>query len=290
MNSFDICLKEADIAYMEACNVASIFSDACEIEMYTEEAQSESILQKCKKKIKTLLDKVVKAIQTFCTSNKLKNDIQKMEDTSQNELNKMKCEILDENKKKSFIKKYSDRIKNAKSADEVNAIMDEYRKKKKITKFTVIVSGVALLGILRQINVHKKTNEANKAFDDYAKTVDEFESELNKLKSSEEKFSEYPEMNNVIKQTKVYGLESKIVKSHNKLNKSDIYRAHRSKHDKKNIKYNYSDIRKIDEKISALTEIEADYLGVDKDVTGSLYNIVSHMTETAEEYHNSFKK
>ena len=47
-------------------------------------------------------------------------------------------------------------------------------------------------------------------------------SELNKLKSSEEKFSEYPEMNDLIKQTKAYELETKIVKSHNKLYKSDI--------------------------------------------------------------------
>ena len=285
MNSFDICLKEADIAYMEACNAISIFSDSCEIEMYTEEAQSESIFQKCKKKIKTLLDKVVKAIQTFCTSNKLKNDIQKMEDIPQNELNKMKCEILDENKKKTFIKKYADRIKNAKSEDEVNAIMDEYRKKKKITKFTVVVSGVALLGILRQINVHKKTNDANKAFDEYVKTVDALEIDLNNSYHGKT-LSNSPEFNMLIKSN----YDTIVEKNQNKLYKADVSRAHRSKIDKNNIKYNYDDIRKINAKLSKLTEIEADYFGVDKEVSKELATVFSHMMETAEQYHNSFKK
>ena len=279
MNSFDICLKEADIAYMEACNAASIFSDACEIEMYTEEAQSESILQKCKKKIKTLLDKVVKAIQTFCTSNKLKNDIQKMEDMSQDELNKMKCEILDENKKKSFIKKYSDRIKNAKSADEVNAIMDEYRKKKKITKFTVVVSGVALLAIARKRYWDKFKSEsvkkANEAFDGFAKSVDNYEKTLKEINKEVENI---PKDDRTGKDTnKGYG---KLMKSSNEMHDSfhELFSAdkkidHNSK--KYKPKYTYDDIRKLNAKISATTELEADFLGVTKDAVcdiGDSYN------------------
>ena len=268
MNSFDICLKEADIAYMEACNVASIFSDACEIEMYTEEAQSESILQKCKKKIKTLLDKILEFIRNFCSSDKLKNDINKLDTMEKCELIKMKCEILDENKKKTFTKKYADRIKKAKSADEVNAIMDEYRNKKKITKFTVVVSGVALLGILRQMNVNKKVNEANKAYDEYVNSVNVYESQLNDMKNKVS--NDKSLMNDKSKRADTFfktidSMTDPICDKFSNLSKADRKRT-KTRSDNKKIKYNYSDIRAVNSKLSALTELHADILNIPREL------------------------
>ena len=263
MNSFDICLKEADIAYMEACDALSIFADSCEIEMYTEEGQSESIFQKCKKKIKNLLDKIIEFIRNFCSSDRLKNNIHKLDTMKQCELIKMKCEILDENKKKSFIKKYSDRIKKAQSADEVNAIMGEYKKKKNITKFTVVVSGVVLLGILRQINVNKKVNEANKAYDEYVKSVDVYEQQLKKMQN---KVSNDTSLKN--DRRKQYDTFFKTIDSmtdpisdkFSNLTRADRNRI-KARNDNK-IKYDYSDIRAVNSKLSALTELHADILNM----------------------------
>ena len=97
-------------------------------------------------------------------------------------LNDAKFEIIDSTKKNVFTKKYIEKIKNAKSVDEINKIMDDYNKKKKVTKFTVVVSGAALLVIAKKLissgSARKCEADLNNAYNEYEKALNDLESHI----------------------------------------------------------------------------------------------------------------
>lgn len=195
MKSLDIYMKESYISYMEACAEIDMIYDTSCIQMYTEEGSEKSLFQRLKGKVKSLVDKISTKIKDFLGTNDLKKKVSEAEAMDQSILNDAKFEIIDSTKKNMFTKKYIDKIKNAKSVDEINKIMDDYNKKKKVTKFTVVVSGVALIVIAKKLissgSARKCEADLNNAYNEYEKAINDLESHIKDMQNGKETHTRY---------------------------------------------------------------------------------------------------
>ena len=133
MNNLLISSREADIAYLESMNAIELFSDSSYVDFFYEDGDS-SIGSTIVNKIRNLVEKIQKFFTDLfskITSSSLKS---KADAAMKNDkaLAAKKVEVLDTKKIGIFSKKYKEKIKNAKSMEELNKIMADYNKKKKI--------------------------------------------------------------------------------------------------------------------------------------------------------------
>ena len=128
-----ISSREADIAYLESMNEIELFGDSNYIDFFCEDGDTNigsaivdkirSLVEKIKKFFTDLFDKIASG------SLKSKADAAMKKDKA---LAAKKVEVLDSKKIGNFSKKYTEKIKNAKSMEELDKIMAEYNTKKKI--------------------------------------------------------------------------------------------------------------------------------------------------------------
>ena len=229
MNSLGIYMKEAYISYMEACAEIDMIYDTSCIQMYTEEGSEKSLFQRLKGKVKALVDKIITKIKNFLGTNDLKKKVSEAEAMDQRILNDAKFEIIDSTKKNVFTKKYIEKIKNAKSVDEINKIMDDYNKKKKVTKFTVVVSGAALLVIAKKLissgSGRKCEADLNNAYNEYEKALNDLESHIKDMQNGKETHTNYGPISDqwvdlTTKETRAGVASKKFEKAYIKRNKN----------------------------------------------------------------------
>lgn len=258
MNSLDIYMKDAYISYMEACADIDMIYDMSCIQMYTEEGSDESIFQRLKGKVKSLVDKISTKIKNFLGTNDLKKKVSEAEAMDQRILNDAKIEIIDSTKKNVFTKKYIDKIKNAKSVDEINKIMDDYNKKKKVTKFTVVISGAALLVIAKKLissgSARKCEADLNNAYNEYEKTLNDLESHIKDMQSGKETHTKYGPISDqwvdlTTKETHARVASKKFEKAYIKRNKNKNMQV-----------YDTSKIDLLNKKASELSKLTSDLI------------------------------
>ena len=135
MNNLLVSSREADIAYLESINEIEMFGDSAYIDdVFTEAGgDQKSLGTVIVEKIQALAEKIQKFFTDLfdrIRSNSLKS---KAEAIPKNKaLAAKKVQGLDQKKIAGFSKKYKERIKNAKSVEELDQIVAEYNKKKKI--------------------------------------------------------------------------------------------------------------------------------------------------------------
>lgn len=275
MNSLGILDKELEISYMEAYSYVEASIDLSCIQMYTEEVSEKSFFQKIKEKIKDLFDKVVSSIKNFFNNEGTKKKISDLEAMDQRILNDAKVEIIDSTKKNAFTKKYIEKIKSAKSVDEINKIMNDYEKKKKITKFTVLVTGAAALVLLKKKRDQKFTDAANQAYDDYAKAIDNLEKSVKDYQSglTYNKYGKFISDQSVDVDVNSANLTgSKFL-----FDAADKRRKTNTKYDKSNIKYTNRDVGLLHTKASELSKLTADIAKSEKDSVVKIFDSIKTM-------------
>lgn len=174
MNNLLISSREADIAYLESMNEIELFGDSSYIDFFCEDGDT-SIGSTIVNKIRSLVEKIQRFFTDLfskITSSSLKS---KADEAMKNDktLAAKKVEVLDTKKIGTFSKKYKEKIKNAKSMDELDKIMAEYNTKKKIG-FGVGAAVTVGLGVLcGKVLVPKYKEEQQKIIGNLNKEVDD---------------------------------------------------------------------------------------------------------------------
>ena len=208
MNNLLISSREADIAYLESMNAIELFSDSSYIDFFYEDGDS-SIGSTIVNKIRNLVEKIQKFFTDLfskITSSSLKS---KADAAMKNDktLAAKKVEVLDTKKIGTFSKKYKEKIKNAKSMDELDKIMAEYNTKKKIG-FGVGAAVTVGLGVLcgkvlvpkykeeQQKIIDNLNKEVDDAYEKYETSVKEAQDALNKVHQIQCKYASYSKLSN----------------------------------------------------------------------------------------------
>ena len=208
MNNLLISSREADIAYLESMNAIELFSDSSYIDFFYEDGDS-SIGSTIVNKIRNLVEKIQKFFTDLfskITSSSLKS---KADEAMKNDkaLAAKKVEVLDTKKIGTFSKKYKEKIKNAKSMDELDKIMAEYNTKKKIG-FGVGAAVTVGLGVLcgkvlvpkykeeQQKIIDNLNKEVDDAYEKYETSVKEAQDTLNKVHQIQCKYAAHSKLSN----------------------------------------------------------------------------------------------
>ena len=203
MNNLLISSREADIAYLESMNAIELFSDSSYVDFFYEDGDS-SIGSTIVNKIRNLVEKIQKFFTDLfskITSSSLKS---KADAAMKNDkaLAAKKVEVLDTKKIGIFSKKYKEKIKNAKSMEELNKIMSDYNKKKKIG-FGVGATVTVGLGVLcgkvlvpkykeeQQKIIGNLNKEVEDAYEKYDASIKECQDATNKADELEGKYAKY---------------------------------------------------------------------------------------------------
>ena len=209
MNNLLVSSREADIAYLESMNEIELFGDSSYIDFFCEDGDT-SIGSTIVNKIRTLVEKIQKFFTDLfskITSSSLKS---KADEAMKNDkaLAAKKVEVLDTKKIGIFSKKYKEKIKNAKSMEELDKIMAEYNTKKKIG-FGVGAAVTVGLGVLcGKVLVPKYKEEQQKIIDNLNKEVsDTYEKYQTAIKECQDATNKADELEG--KYTKYHKLTSK---------------------------------------------------------------------------------
>lgn len=174
MDAYIISNREADIAYLECVEVSDTFNDYIDTSFY-EEASPEKkagIFQTLIEKLKALGEKITKFFTDFFTSIKGKAFKEKAVDAvkADKALANKKIEVLDQKRIIKFTKTYQDKINNAKTEEEVDAIVADYEKKRnKAGIFAVAATVAAAVGayVVHANNHVKMCDEVNRRGQQY---------------------------------------------------------------------------------------------------------------------------
>lgn len=208
MNNLLVSSREADIAYLESMNEIELFSDSNYIDFFYEDGDS-SIGSTIVNKIRNLVEKIQKFFTDLfskITSSSLKS---KADAAMKNDkaLAAKKVEVLDTKKIGIFSKKYKEKIKNAKSMEELNKIMADYNKKKKIG-FGVGAAVTVGLGVLcgkvlvpkykeeQQKIIDNLNKEVGDTYEKYQTAIKECQVATNKADELEGKYTKYHKLTN----------------------------------------------------------------------------------------------
>lgn len=163
--------READLAFLEATNTIAIAMDTESIDLFTEGADDKKsgFVDTIISKIRDLAEKIKKFFEDLFTSAKTKL-LKTKADTALKDkaLANKKVEVLDTKKIGAFSKKYKEKIKNAKSIEEIDQIVAEYNKKKKIAFGVGATVGVGL-GVVAGKVLAPKYKEENAKYIDQLK-------------------------------------------------------------------------------------------------------------------------
>lgn len=163
--------READLAFLEAANTIAIAMDTESIDLFTEGADDKKsgFVDTIISKIRDLAEKIKKFFDDLFTSAKTKL-LKSKADTALKDkaLANKKVEVLDTKKIGAFSKKYKEKIKNAKSIEEIDQIVAEYNKKKKIAFGVGATVGVGL-GVVAGKVLAPKYKEENAKYIDQLK-------------------------------------------------------------------------------------------------------------------------
>ena len=163
--------READLAFLEATNTIAIAMDTESIDLFTEGADDKKsgFVDTIISKIRDLAEKIKKFFDDLFTSAKTKL-LKSKADTALKDkaLANKKVEVLDTKKIGAFSKKYKEKIKNAKSIEEIDQIVAEYNKKKKIAFGVGATVGVGL-GVVAGKVLAPKYKEENAKYIDQLK-------------------------------------------------------------------------------------------------------------------------
>lgn len=163
--------READLAFLEATNTIAIAMDTESIDLFTEGADDKKsgFVDTIISKIRDLAEKIKKFFDDLFTSAKTKLLKSKADAALKDKaLANKKVEVLDTKKIGAFSKKYKEKIKNAKSIEEIDQIVAEYNKKKKIAFGVGATVGVGL-GVVAGKVLAPKYKEENAKYIDQLK-------------------------------------------------------------------------------------------------------------------------
>lgn len=163
--------READLAFLEAANTIAIAMDTESIDLFTEGADDKKsgFVDTIISKIRDLAEKIKKFFDDLFTSAKTKLLKSKADAALKDKaLANKKVEVLDTKKIGAFSKKYKEKIKNAKSIEEIDQIVAEYNKKKKIAFGVGATVGVGL-GVVAGKVLAPKYKEENAKYIDQLK-------------------------------------------------------------------------------------------------------------------------
>lgn len=163
--------READLAFLEATNTIAIAMDTESIDLFTEGADDKKsgFVDTIISKIRDLAEKIKKFFEDLFTSAKTKLLKSKADAALKDKaLANKKVEVLDTKKIAAFSKKYKEKIKNAKSIEEIDQIVAEYNKKKKIAFGVGATVGVGL-GVVAGKVLAPKYKEENAKYIDQLK-------------------------------------------------------------------------------------------------------------------------
>ena len=149
-DTFTISSKEADLAYMECTNLIGFSIDEGFITAFTEAGDPEkkkSLGSQVVQRVKDLAQKILKFFQDLVDSAKAKLLGKKLKENPKALENK-KAEVLDLKKIMVFRSSYKKKIENAKSIEEVDAIVAEYEKKNKVAAVATVSTALTALGAL----------------------------------------------------------------------------------------------------------------------------------------------
>ena len=198
-----ISSREADIAYLESMNEIELFGDSNYIDFFCEDGETNigsaivdkirSLVEKIKKFFTDLFDKIASG------SLKSKADAAMKKDKA---LAAKKVEVLDSKKIGNFSKKYTEKIKNAKSMEELDKIMAEYNTKKKIgfgvgaavTVGLAVLCGKVLVPKYKEEQqkiIDNLNNEVGDTYEKYQASVKECDDAINKAQKLKDTFSKY---------------------------------------------------------------------------------------------------
>lgn len=167
MSNIDILEKEYEISYMEFVNELQLFSDNEAITCYTEsESSTYSTFGKIKAKLTRLFESIKKFFSNLFTDKRAKEEAEKLE-ANRELLEKTKIKVLDQHKMMAHSKKYKEKIKNAKSTEELDKIMKEYtsgRKKLLAGAAITTITGVAVLNFWKNKQYKKYDAEVKEAY------------------------------------------------------------------------------------------------------------------------------
>lgn len=186
MSKIDILKKEYEISYMEFVKDTSLLCDNAEIAYYLEDGSADSFIDKIADKFRKLFESLKNFFSNLFTDKKAEAEVKKLEAMKREELEKMKVQHLDTHKMMAHSKKYKQKIMNAKSEDEINKIMKEYRSgRKKLLAGAAIttVSGIALYSFWKNKQFKKYDAEAKKAYDEYMVAIQDLGYTQNRAKS-----------------------------------------------------------------------------------------------------------
>ena len=186
MSKIDILEKEYEISYMEFVKDTSLLCDNVEIAYYLEDGSADSFIDKIADKFRKLFESLKNFFSNLFTDKKAEAEVKKLEAMKREELEKMKVQHLDTHKMMAHSKKYKQKIMNAKSEDEIDKIMKEYRSgRKKLLAGAAIttVSGIALYSFWKNKQFKKCDAEAKKAYDEYMVAIQDLGYTQNRAKS-----------------------------------------------------------------------------------------------------------
>ena len=186
MSKIDKLEKEYGISYMEFVKDTSLLCDNVEIAYYLEDGSADSFIDKIADKFRKLFESLKKFFSNLFTDKKAEAEVKKLEAMKREELEKMKVQHLDTHKMMAHSKKYKQKIMNAKSEDEIDKIMKEYRsggKKLLLGAAITTVSGIALYSFWKNKQFKKYDAEAKKAYDEYMVAIQDLGYTQNRAKS-----------------------------------------------------------------------------------------------------------
>lgn len=157
MNQIEILEKEIEICHMENVQLNSILENDAYINQFMEDGdnKSEGIFQRLKNQLMKLFEKIkdfFKKHSSAAEDEKMRKELEKVE--------KAKLTAIDGHKVFKHSKKYQDKIKNAKSVEEVDKIVDDY---KKTTKKLTAAGAFALIFTRTGLAVYEKRKANRKA-------------------------------------------------------------------------------------------------------------------------------
>lgn len=170
--------READLAFLEAANTIAFSMDSSDMDLFMESSDNKDksgFIDTIVDKVKTLVEKIKKFFEDLFSSAKIKSLKDKASSAFKNDkaLEAKKVEVLDTGKIMGFSKKYKEKIKNAKSEEEIDQIVAEYNKKKKVGFVAGAATTIGLGVLAKKVLVPAYKNANDKHIDALQKESEE---------------------------------------------------------------------------------------------------------------------
>lgn len=170
--------READLAFLEAANTIAFSMDTSDMDLFMESSDNKDksgFVDTIVDKVRTLVEKIKKFFEDLFSSAKIKSLKDRASSAFKNDkaLEAKKVEVLDTGKIMGFSKKYKEKIKNAKSEEEIDQIVAEYNKKKKVGFVAGAATTIGLGVLAKKVLVPGYKNANDKYMDALQKESEE---------------------------------------------------------------------------------------------------------------------